>query len=129
MTPHTRRHTETRNANNILINSSQRRRRRPTTAASIAAPSPSSSPSSHLSIKRLSTDRYLLTHQSLHSLINIAHSLSLMNVVYSSFHLSFLTIISCSHCNVFHWKEEGVHGSTRENPIFAMCCSKGAVML
>src|SRR5579859_4110420 len=40
----------------------------------------------------------------------------------------FLTI-SCPHCNALHWKDEAVRGSTTDNPVFSMCCSKGAVKL
>ena len=60
--------------------------------------------------------------------MNVVHSLGPMNVMYCSFHVSFLTI-SCPHCNALHWKEEGTQKSTRENPEFSMCCSKGAVKL
>ena len=121
ITPRTRHHAEIRNVNNILTESPDRRRRRPVIAA--AAPPPP-----RLPIKPLPAQRHLLARQPLDPLMNVAHSLGPMNVAYCSFHVSFLTI-SCPYCNALHWKEERVRGSTRENPKFSMCCSKGAVTL
>jgi hypothetical protein len=60
--------------------------------------------------------------------MNVAHSLGPMNVAYYSFRISFVTI-SCPHCNALHWIEERVRGSTKQDPEFSMCCSKGAVTL
>ena len=61
--------------------------------------------------------------------MNVAHSLGPMNVAYCSFHISFLTIISCPHCNALHWIEERTQKSTKRNPEFSMCCSEGTVTL
>jgi hypothetical protein len=60
--------------------------------------------------------------------MNVAHSLGPMNVAYSSFRISFLTI-SCPHCNALHWKEERTQKSTIANPKFSTCCSEGTVTL
>ena len=118
----TRRRAQDRNANNVLTESPHRRRRRPIIAA--AAPSAAS----RLPIRRLPAQRHLLASQPRDPLMNVAHSLGPMNIVYDSFHVSFLTV-SCPHCNTLHWKEEGIRGSTRQNPKFSMCCGNGAVIL
>ena len=61
--------------------------------------------------------------------MNVAHSLGPMNVAYCSFHISFLTIISCPHCNALHWIEERIQKSIKRNPQFSMCCSEDTVTL
>jgi len=71
--------------------------------------------------------RHLLARQPLDPLMNVAHSLGPMNIAY--FSLCLFLIGGCPHCNALHWKEEGTQKSTRQNPIFSMCCGKGAVTL
>src|SRR5437762_8692622 len=130
VTPRTRRRAETRNANNVLTESPNRRRRRPIAPAEPAEPPPPPPPPPpRLPIRRQPTDRHLLARQPLDPLMNVAHSLGPMNVAYCSFRIPFLTIISCPHCNALHWIEERTEKSTKRNPEFSMCCSKGAVTL
>src|SRR2546423_12258805 len=99
VTPRTQRRAETRNANNVLTDSPHRRRRRP-----IASTLPPPPPPPRLNIP-LPVQRHLLARQPLNPLMDVAHSLGPMNIVYLFLFMVFLTF-SCPHCNALHWKEE-----------------------
>ena len=61
--------------------------------------------------------------------MNIAYSLSFMNVMYYSFLVSFLTIISYFHCNVFYWIEKCTEKFIKQNSKFSIYCSKSIIIL
>ena len=86
LTPRTQRRAEIRDANNVLTDSPYRRRRRPIAPALPVEPPP---PPPRLPIRRQPADRHLLARQPLDSLMNVAHSLSPMNVAYSFFSCLF----------------------------------------
>ena|SRR5436309_12735249 len=78
-TPHTQRRAETRNTNNILTESPHRRRRRPIAQAE---PPP---PLAVWVTRQLPARRHLLAREPVDPLLDVAHSLDLMNIVYLAF--------------------------------------------
>ena len=121
-TPRTQRCAEICDANNILTESPDRHRRRPIAPALPAEPPP------QFNIP-LPAQRHLLARQPLNPLMNVAHSLDPMNIMYLSLTFVVFLTFSCPHCNALHWKEEGLQKSTRTNPKFSMCCPQGTVKL